>query len=74
MNYSVIFYIMGWILNFEAVFMILPCIVALIYKEPAGGYLLTMALCLLMGIPLVLKKPKNQIFYTAEGFVTVSLS
>lgn len=30
MNYSVIFYIMGWILNFEAVFMILPCIVALI--------------------------------------------
>ena len=74
MNYSVIFYIMGWILNFEAVFMILPCIVALIYKEPAGCYLLTMALCLLMGIPLVLKKPKNQIFYTAEGFVTVSLS
>ena len=36
MNYSIIFYIMGWILNFEAAFMVPPCIVALIYGEQAG--------------------------------------
>lgn len=74
MNYSIIFYIMGWILNFEAAFMVLPCIVALIYGEPAGwSFVISMGLCLLIGIPLVIKKPKKQIFYTAEGFTTVSL-
>lgn len=74
MNYSIIFYIMGWILNFEAAFMVPPCLVSLIYREQAGwSFLITMALCLIIGIPLVIKKPKKQIFYTAEGFVTVSL-
>lgn len=74
MNYSIIFYIIGWILNFEAVFMALPCIVAVIYREPAGWtFVITMVICLVIGIPLVIKKPKNQIFYTAEGFVTTAL-
>lgn len=74
MNYSIIFYIMGWILNFEVAFMVPPCIVALIYGEQAGwSFVITMALCLLIGVPLVIKKPKKQIFYTSEGFVTVSL-
>lgn len=75
MNYSIIFYILGWILNFEAAFMVLPCIVALIYGEPSGwSFVITMILCLAIGLPVSLKKPRNQIFYTAEGFVTVSLS
>lgn len=74
MNYSIIFYIMGWILNFEAAFMVPPCIVALIYKEQAGwSFVITMAFCLLIGVPLVIKKPEKQIFYTSEGFATVSL-
>lgn len=75
MNYSIIFYIMGWILNAEAAFMVMPCIVALIYREPAAGFsfLASMAVCLAIGLPLVRKKPKNQVYYTAEGFVTVSL-
>lgn len=56
MNYSIIFYIMGWILNFEAAFMVPPCIVALIYGEQAGwSFVITMALCLLIGVPLVIK-------------------
>lgn len=75
MNYSIIVYILGWILNFEAAFMILPCIVALIYHETAGWcFVATMVICLVIGVPLVIRKPKNQIFYTAEGFVTTSLS
>lgn len=74
MNYSIIFYIMGWILNFEAAFMIMPCIVAVLYRESAGwSFVITMVVCLAIGIPLVLRKPKNEIFYTAEGFVTTSL-
>lgn len=75
MNYSVIRFIMGWILNFEAGFMLLPVLVALYYGEVQGvSFLIVMGICLLIGIPLVIKKPKNHIFYTAEGYVTVSLS
>ena len=32
MNYSMISYILGWIFNFEAAFMILPGITAIIIK------------------------------------------
>ena len=75
MNYSIICYIIGWILNFEALFMTRPCLTALIYQEHSGwSFFLTAMFCLLLGIPLVQKKPKNKIFYTKEGFVTVALS
>lgn len=74
MNYSIVIYFMGWILNFEAAFMALPCIVALLYGETAGwSFVITMAGSLAVGIPLVLKKPKNSVFYMADGFVTASL-
>ena len=36
MNYSIIAYIIGWILNFEALFMALPCITAIFYHEHSG--------------------------------------
>ncbi|MDO4274494.1 MAG: TrkH family potassium uptake protein [Eubacteriales bacterium] len=75
MNYSIIIYIIGWILKLEAAFMALPGITAIIYREEAGyAFLITMALCLLAGIPLTAKKPTNKVFYTKEGFVTVALS
>ena len=75
MNYSIVIYIMGWILNFEAAFMALPCAIALLYQEKDGiSFLITMAVCLAIGIPLVIRKPKNQIFLAADGFVAVSLS
>lgn len=75
MNYSIIIYIIGWILKLEAAFMVLPCITAAIYQEEAGfAFVITMALCLLAGIPLTAKKPNNKVFYTKEGFVTVALS
>ena len=75
MNYSIVVYILGWILNFEAAFMALPCAVSLLYQEKDGvSFLITMAVCLAIGIPLVIRKPKNQIFLAADGFVAVSLS
>ena len=44
MNYSIIIYIIGWILKLEAVFMLLPCATALIYRESEiTAFLLTMA-------------------------------
>lgn len=75
MNYSIIVYIIGWILKFQAVFMLLPCITALIYQEKEGfSFLIVMAVCALVGIPLTAKKPSKKVFYAKEGFVTVALS
>lgn len=75
MNYSIVFYIIGWILNIEASFMLLPGITALIYQEKEGfSFVITIILCLCIGIPLTVKKPLNRVFYLREGFVTTSVS
>ena len=75
MNYSIIIYILGWILKFQAVFMALPLITSLIYQETdAVSFVIAIVLCLLAGIPMTLRRPKNQVFHTKEGFVTVALS
>lgn len=75
MNYSIVFYIIGWILNIEAAFMILPCATALIYQERSGwAFVITIAVCLCIGVPLTVKKPTNRVFYLREGFVSTSLS
>lgn len=74
MNRSVIIHILGWILNFEAAFMVLPIIVAIIYGEKNGfAFLITMGLCLLFGILLSRIKPKSRVFYAREGFISVAL-
>ena len=74
MNYSIILYILGWILNFEAGFLTLPGIVAIIYKEKSGfAILATLLACLFLGLLLTRKKPKSTVFYTKEGFITVAL-
>lgn len=74
MNKSIISHIIGWVLNFEAAFMLLPLVVAIIYKEQSGfAFLITIGLCLLFGIPLSLIKPKSNHFYAKEGFISVAL-
>ncbi|MBQ9065290.1 MAG: TrkH family potassium uptake protein [Blautia sp.] len=75
MNYSIIAYIIGWILDLEAALMVLPCITALIYRERSGtAFLITMAVCLAIGVPLTMRSPKKRAFYAKEGYVTVALS
>lgn len=75
MNKSIIFYIIGWILNIEAALMVLPAICSAIYGEKSGfAFLITIGICLLFGIPLSLRKPKNKVFFAKEGSVTVALS
>lgn len=55
--------------------MMLPCIVALIYRETEGkAYLVVAAICLCIGGLLAIKKPKNTVFYLKEGCVTTALS
>ena len=75
MNFRIIAYIVGWICNFQAAFMLLPFFTALIYHEREfSSFLIAMAVCLVIGIPLTLKQPKNKVFYTKDGCVAVALS
>ncbi len=75
MNTSVILHILGKILTMEGLFMLLPCIVALVYGETSGySFLITAVLALLAGTLINLRKPKNHVFYLKEGCITTALS
>ncbi|MBD5106214.1 MAG: TrkH family potassium uptake protein [Lachnospiraceae bacterium] len=75
MNRSIIRYILASVLEFEALFLILPCLIAVIYKEESFySFFEVMLLCFVLGWIGRLKKPKMDQFYAREGFVTVSLS
>ena len=75
MNYRIIAYIVGWVLNLQAIFMALPSLTAVIYnEEDISAFLITMVICLAMGLPLTRKKPKNKVFHIKDGCVAVALS
>ncbi|MDO5335903.1 MAG: TrkH family potassium uptake protein [Eubacteriales bacterium] len=75
MNGSIMIYLFGWILSFEAVFMLIPAVTALFFQESEGWwFVFTMVICLAVGLPLILRKPTNKVFYIREGCVTVGLS
>ncbi|MBE5985260.1 MAG: TrkH family potassium uptake protein, partial [Paenibacillaceae bacterium] len=63
MNKKIIIYVLGWILNIEAVFMLPPCVVALIYKEISGIWFLAVAVvCGGIGLLCTRRKPANMVF------------
>ena len=75
MNYSMIVYIIGWILAVEAALMVPSGVVAIIYGETVGWvFAATITLCLALGLPLIRRMPKNRVFYLKEGSVTVAAS
>lgn len=75
MNFRIIAYIIGWVCNFQAAFMLLPAVTAIIYWEKDFfAFLISMVICLAVGIPLTLRKPKNKVFYIKDGCVAVALS
>ena len=75
MNFRMIIYILGWILVFETLFLLIPLITAIVFGEGrVTAVLLTIAICLTVGGLLIIKKPKNTVLYSREGFVIVSMS
>lgn len=75
MNYRMILYVTGWVINFEAVFLLPSCLTGIIYREKAAvSLLLTALICFIAGFPMTRKRPKNTSIYAREGFVTVALS
>lgn len=75
MNYRLICYIIGWILKFESLFLILPALVGMIYREfrEAVIYLAVALVCFIVGQFLTSKGTKKSPLYPREGFVSVSL-
>ena len=74
MNRKIVLYFISWILKIEALCMILPIIIALIYKEEqVVEFVVTAALALIISEVICLKKPSNNAFYTREGFISVGL-
>ena len=74
MNYSMISYIIGWVLSVEAALMVPSVIVSAIYREKSGLALVaSIILCLLFGLPLIRKQPKSKVLYARDGAVIVAL-
>ena len=75
MNYRMILYLCGLILLIEAVFLLLPLGVALIYGESSFLFFLyTIALAGTLGFGLTRLKPQRRNMYAREGFVVTALS
>ena len=75
MNYSMIRYILSSVLGFEGIFLLLPALVAAIYREKQGFIFLAVALCcIVIGVCGRIRNPKSSVFYAKEGFAAVSLS
>ena len=75
MNFKMIGYVLAMVLKLEGFLMVLPLIVALLYREnqPAVVYLICIVVCLVVGFLGTARRPKNAVFYQKDGFVTVSL-
>ncbi len=76
MNYSIILKIIGWVIQLEGVFFLLPALTGFIYGEIKDAliYLILGAFCILLGGLIRLRKNRKTTFYSKEGFVAVALS
>lgn len=75
MNKKMVVFTLGKLLKVEAVLMLLPCIVGLIYREKAAlSYAVVAAFVFIIGTLISWKKPKNRNIYAKEGFFIVGVS
>ncbi len=75
MNYLMVLYILSFILKAEGVFLLLPALTGILYRESGVVcYLAVAAVCFVTGTLLGIRKPVSRSLYTREGFVTVAFS
>lgn len=73
MNYRMIAKTLGWILFFEAIFLLVPTVTAVCYREETvWAFLWSMLLCATVGGACLLVKPKTAVTYNKEGFLIVA--
>lgn len=76
MNRKMIFYITGEMVILEAILLVLPLLVSLIYSESCAlSFVFAIAAALALGgIMMLIFKPSTTVIYSKEGFVIVALS
>ena len=74
MNYSMIIFILGHLLRYESLFLLLPTVTGLIYRETeAIAYLCVAMVVFLLGTILSCKKVESKQLFTKDGSITVAL-
>lgn len=75
MNYKMIKNILGWILIFEAIFMAVPLITAIIYSESAViSFIVSILICAAVGGLLIMNRPADTTLYSRDGYVIAAAS
>ncbi len=75
MNFRMVSYVLGWILVFQSLFMLVPGVTAVCFGESAlWCFLISAVICAAVGVPFIIKKPKNTRLFSREGGVIVALS
>ena len=75
MNYKAVFSFLGKTLIIEAILLVFPLLVGIIYQENNFlAFLVPIILLLAVGFSLSSVKPKEKTLYAKEGFVIVALS
>ena len=74
MNLHMVIYLLGWLLLCEGALMVLPLLVAFLDMDSGiSAFMITIALCLLLGWLMVRRKPAKRMLYLREGFVVTAL-
>lgn len=74
MNYGMIIHTLGLAAGFEALFLLMPVLIALCYGENVFGiYLLSAAGCAALAGLFLCRKPKKLTMYAKEGLIAVAL-
>lgn len=76
MNKRLVLYILGWVLIIEGACMQLSTVVGILHHEWGDlKYFILIGLSMaVLGLPLVIKKPKSNVMYLKDGFAATSLS
>ncbi|MEE0945868.1 MAG: TrkH family potassium uptake protein [Acutalibacteraceae bacterium] len=76
MNRRMIFHLIGKILQVEALLLIVPAVVSLIYKESSlWAFLFSSVITVLVGTALVIiSRPKSSVIYARDGLIIVALA
>ena len=76
MNRKMIFYVIGQMIKVEALLLILPLVVSIIYRETSViAFLCTIALALIVGFTFTtVFKTDNKVIFAKEGFIIVAFS
>ncbi|MBR0112828.1 MAG: TrkH family potassium uptake protein [Clostridia bacterium] len=77
MNYRKIYNVLGSILLLEAVLLVLPVMVSVVFREgfrTALSFLITMALLGAAGGLMKIKKPEKESIYARDGYMLVALT